>query len=227
MTDSRPAQTKRDRIAEELRSLIATGEIQRGAPMHQDELAERFATSITPVREALRLLEAEGLLVGEPHRGVRVTSPDRNAVKATYILRRLIEPYAMQRAARRMSRRDFEAAEELNEAMAAAHARGDVRAVRECNRRFHFLFYDRCGVPELTQEISALWRVFPWDILLARQEKTSRSVGEHRAICAAVRAGDLPGVAAATEEHLKRGYLSLVEQLADEPGEDPFELDVD
>lgn len=226
MTGTTPALTKRDKIVEELRSLIATGEIPRGARLQQDELAERFDTSITPVREALRLLEAEGLLVGEPHRGVRVAAPDRQRVKATYIMRRLVEPYAMQRAARRMSRLDLDTADALNAAMTDAQQRGDQQGVRESNRDFHFLFYDRCGIPELANEIRGLWRVFPWDVLLVVSSKTVQSVEEHRAMIAAVRAGDLAEVARATEAHLQHGYLALVERLGSEPGPDPFDLDV-
>lgn len=66
----------RDRIVGDLRRRIMSGEFPRGSRMPQDELARHFDASITPVREALRLLEAEGLLVSEPHRGVRVAGVD-------------------------------------------------------------------------------------------------------------------------------------------------------
>lgn len=85
--------------------MIAEGELARGSRIRQDVIAARFKTSITPVREALRLLEAEGMLVSEPHRGVRVADADYERVKTVYLLRRLVEPYAMRRAARRLSPR--------------------------------------------------------------------------------------------------------------------------
>src|SRR6476659_5353661 len=130
-------------IVEQLRILIETGEIARGSRIQQNDLAARFATSITPVREALKQLEAEGLLTGEPHRGVRVVSADPEEVKATYIVRRLVEPYAFCRAARRVSRRELEQAEALIETMATS-APGDRVQVGVTNRAFHFLFYERC-----------------------------------------------------------------------------------
>lgn len=122
-TGSAPASvTKRDRIVAEIRRLIAEGELPRGQRLQQEELAVRFQTSITPVREALRQLEAEGLLMAQPNRGVRVADADFERVKFTYIQRRLIEPYAMRRAARHVSPRDLDQAGALVEAMQAAVA---------------------------------------------------------------------------------------------------------
>ena len=84
--------TKRDQIVDELRRRILSGELARGERMPQDELARQFGASITPVREAMRQLEAEGLLVSEPHRGVRVAGVDVDEVTATYVVRRLDSP---------------------------------------------------------------------------------------------------------------------------------------
>ena len=147
--------TKKDLIADELKQLIGTGELARGARIQQDEIAARFATSITPVREALRQLEAEGLLVSEPHRGVRVAETSLDEVKGVYVARRLLEPYAAQRATLRVSRRDLDRADALTEEMATASAAGDHAAVSAANAEFHRLFNERCGIPALTRTITA------------------------------------------------------------------------
>src|SRR5690554_4237286 len=81
--------TKLDQIVDSLRRMILSGEVERGARLRQDALAEQFSSSITPVREALRVLESEGLVVAEPHRGVRVAAVDPTRVETIYILRRL------------------------------------------------------------------------------------------------------------------------------------------
>lgn len=224
---SQPPRTKRDAIVEALRADILGGRLPRGARVQQAEIAERFRTSITPVREALRRLEAEGLLVGAPHQGLRVATADRGQIKATYVVRRLVEPYAMQRAARRVSRRDLSRAEGLLEEMLEAYDRGDGVAVRASNQGFHFLFYDRCGIPQLADEIRVLWQAFPWDLLLEGSDRTPASVAEHRGMLDAATAGDLDAVAAATEQHLRSGFLALWERMTGSPTPDPFELDVD
>lgn len=220
-------QTKKDRIVEELRLLIDSGELARGARVHQDELATRFNTSITPVREALRHLEAEGLLVSEPHRGVRVASADLEEVKGVYVARRLLEPYASQRAVSRISRRDLEQAEILTDTMAEAREAGDHLALRNANRSFHFLFYDRAGIPALARIVEDLWAAYPWDILQVLSVRVESSLAEHRAIVAAVRDGDLADVKRSVELHVKHSYLALAEHLTGSAQDDPFELDTD
>lgn len=212
---------------DELRRLILSGELARGARMQQDELAVRFDASITPVREALRVLEAEGLVVGEPHRGVRVASLDIERVKAVYVMRRLVEAYAMQRATQRLTRRDLATARRLVDDAEAAAEAGNIAAVRESNRAFHFLFYERCGMPGLTTEIRGLWRAFPWDLLRGGEARARAAVAEHREILEAVERGDLARVAATTEAHIARGFVDLSSALAGAEQPDPFDLDVD
>jgi DNA-binding GntR family transcriptional regulator len=225
--DGRPRVTKKDQLVDELRRLIRSGEIERGSRIRQDDLAARFDTSITPVREALRQLEAEGLLVSEPHRGVRVASADLESIKGTYIIRRLVEPYVMQRATRRISRRDLEQVIALNERMRTT-ASEDVRAMGELNHEFHQFFFHRCGIPSLTGGMMNLWPAFPADMFEAIPERALASVEEHDAILAAVAAGDLELVRATVDTHIARSYAALATRLAGPDGwHDPFDLDVD
>ena len=219
--------TKKDMIAEELKSLIGSGELPRGTRIQQDELAARFDTSITPVREAMRQLEAQGLLVSEPHRGVRVAEANLDEVKGVYVARRLLEPYAAQRATLRVSRRDLDRADELIRRMAKARKAKDGRGVREANREFHFLFYEHCGVPSLARLIDGLWLSYPWDVLGVVSGRIDRSIEEHRAIVDAVRAGNVGRVESVFAEHIRTSFLSLCEHLTGEVPEDPFDLAAD
>jgi DNA-binding GntR family transcriptional regulator len=209
--------SKRDLIVDGLRRDILAGALARGARLPQDELARRFGASITPVREALGLLEAEGLVVAERNRGVRVAGVDLAQVTATYVVRRLTETYAMRRATLRLSRRDLARARTLLET--------DPTDVREANRAFHFLFYDHCGMPALTERIAATWQAFPWDLTL--HERSAASHAEHEAILAALEEGDPEAVATATEEHLRNGFASVLLQLTGHAGPDPFDVDTD
>ena len=218
--------TKRDKIVAELRRKIRDGELSRGSRIQQDVLAEMFNTSITPVREALVLLEAEGLLVGEPNRGVSVADANFESVKAVYVQRMLQEPYAMQRAARRISPIELEKAEQLLERM-ENHSEDEVVSVPELNRQFHFLFYDACGNNSLSEQIELLWQKWPWDLLMVIKHRPGESRQEHREMLEAVRAGDLEGVSHATKAHLRQSFLSLGEHLTGKPIKDIYDLDVD
>lgn len=216
---------KRDRIFDSLRREILSGELPRGSRMPQDELARRFGASITPVREALRLLEAEGLLVSEPHRGVRVAGVDLEKVKGTYVVRRLVEGYAMRRVVGRLSPRDLREIGELVERMGLTLESGDLEAFRSDNRLFHFFFYERCGLPALVDHIVAAWQAFPWDLMLESPECSEQSHLEHKAILAAVAAQDVEGSARASDAHIARGFQLISNRLGDESAVDPFDLD--
>lgn len=226
MTQISTSMTKRDWVASELRRLILSGSIPRGRRIQLDDIASRFEVSITPVREALRQLEAERLLVSEPHRGVTVPLVDTEALKAVYVMRRLAEPYAFARASRRFSRLDIERVDELTSAMETANLAGDAAGVSAANRGFHFLFFERCGIPGLPERLEELWIAFPWDVLMSG-DHVGGSVVEHREIIAAVEADDPDRVRNAAEAHVARSYFLIVDHLQVESGPDPFDLTLD
>lgn len=211
--------TKRDLIVQELRRRILVGDYDRAARLRQDELAEDFKVSITPVREALRVLESEGLVVSEPHKGVRVAAVDLDRVEAIYVSRRLIESFAIGRASIRMSRKDLTHQREILENMKGG-SDGDLRLE---NRRFHFGFYNKCGIPELTTQIAALWDAFPWDLLLDEPGRFSRSAHDHSQILEAVEAGDATAAAAHMAAHIQSGYSEIRARLGGEGTPDPFD----
>lgn len=219
--------TKRDVIARRLRTMIESGDLARGARVHQDDLASRFNTSITPVREALRLLEAEGLLVSEPHRGVRVSEINLEEVHGVYVARRLIEPFATALATGNISRRQLAVAQGHLETLEAARADGDGDAatVLASNRAFHFVLYEACDIPWLVTHIETLWLGFPWDVLEVVQGRQEESSKEHAEIMDAMREGSSLDAGAATERHIRNSFHALATHLSGEqPARDPFDL---
>jgi DNA-binding GntR family transcriptional regulator len=220
------AATKRDSIVDQLRRLILSGELERGERLPQDELASRFNSSITPVREALRALEAEGLAVSVPHRGTRVAALDFERVKANYLVRRLVEAYALRRAVTRISARDLRLVRAIVEEIETSTAAGNSELARDANRRFHFFFYDRCGIPALSAQIAQLWATFPWDLALSSPERSTQSSAEHRELLAAVETGDADLAAACVEMHIAHGFAAITRRLG-QPDLDPFDVDVD
>lgn len=214
--------TKSEEIAQEIRRRVLSGRYRRGTRLRQDELAEDFGVSITPVREALRILESERLLVAEPHRGVRVAELiDIDAVRAAYVVRRLTETFAVRRAASRLSRHDLGVLRNLLDGAAAGNDSADPQGA---NHAFHFYFYERCGVPGLADRIEQLWATFPWDVLLTDSRRAAASHAEHRKILTAARSGDADRLAAAFEQHLAAGMAALAAALG-ASADDPFDTD--
>lgn len=219
--------TKRDVIVSELRRMIKDGELPRGARVQQDPLAEQFNTSITPIREALRLLEAEGLVVSVPHKGVRVADADFEQVKSVYLQRVLLETYAMRRSVRRLAPRDLDAAQSLVDQMRSGASSSDSQTISDLNREFHFLFYDHCGNAGLAAQIESLWQQWPWDILEVIDQRARSSGDEHQAIVDAARAADVEAVGIETHRHLSASFMDLALQLTGSVQPDPYELDND
>ncbi|GAA3618106.1 GntR family transcriptional regulator [Microlunatus ginsengisoli] len=214
--------TKSEEIAQEIRRRVLSGDYPRGARLRQDRLAADFGVSITPVREALRVLESERLLVAEPHRGVRVAELiDVDTIRAAYVVRRLTETFAVRRAAIRLSRHDLAV---LRGLLDAGDPGGDSADPQEANHAFHFYFYARCGVPGLADRIEQLWATFPWDVMLSDPGRARASHAEHRRILTAARSGDADRLVAAFERHLAAGMAALAIALG-APTDDPFDTD--
>lgn len=216
--------TKSDAIAQEIRRRVLSGEYPRAMRLRQDDLAADFRVSITPVREALRVLESERLLVSEPHRGVRVAEAiDVEVIRAAYVVRRLVETFAIRKAIHRISPLDLIALRELLEAADKEAAEGGLD-VSGFNMRFHFYFYRRCGLPELTAQIEQLWARFPWDLMLNNLPRRSKSREDHWAILTAAQSGDAEQLVAAFEQHLAGGMAAICELITGVPGSDPFDV---
>ena len=105
-----------------IRELIITGELAAGEQLRQRDLAQRFGVSQTPVREAMRRLESEGLVVGDTHRGFTVVEPDDGPVEENFQIRAALESLGASLAARKI--------DDAGAGRAAGAERPDARARR-------------------------------------------------------------------------------------------------
>lgn len=213
-------------IVSTLREEIASGELPPGTRMQQSELAQRFLASTTPVREALRQLEAAGLVVGVAHRGVTVAAPDADQVISTYVMLRLLEPYAARRAATQMSRADFAHARTLCDDFSDAWSNEDGRRAWRLDEQFHFTIYDRCGLQTLSDEIRRLWYLFPWAGVQIHDSSLHDPADEHRGMLDALIRGDDARIQLLFEHHVLSGFRLLEGQWGHEMTRDPFQLDI-
>lgn len=224
MTTDEGSETKRDVIVQQLRRRILSGQYARGARLRQDELAADFGVSITPIREALRVLESERLVEAQPHKGVRVAEIDLDRVDGIYVIRRLVESYAIRRAVHRLSRHDLTVLRRMLETGNGARPTLPGGA-RDLNHEFHFYFYDRCGLPELSRQIQVLWDSFPWDLLLDNESRLAASQHEHQEILAAAEQGDPELAADAMGRHIANSIAAVRAHLAGVESVDVFETD--
>ena len=136
-TDALVAST---RVADYLRVAILNGEISPGERIRQEEVAEQFGTSRLPVREALRMLAAEGLTEHEPNKGARVPRLDQHQVDVIYQMRERLEPLALAESLPRLSETDLA---RLDEIQTRIEANTDLNSFLALDREFHLLTYQR------------------------------------------------------------------------------------
>ncbi len=109
--------TASDNVAEALRQAIVTGQFEDGEELNQVELAEHFKVSRVPIREALRRLQAEGLVSAEAHRRATVIGLDRDRAEEIFQIRALLESFMLGRAAERLTREDLDELDGLCDVM--------------------------------------------------------------------------------------------------------------
>ncbi|TKT80317.1 GntR family transcriptional regulator [Aquamicrobium sp. LC103] len=189
------------RISKVLAERIIAGEIEAGAKLRQDHVAEEFGASHVPVREAFRRLETQGLVVSEPRRGVRVAGFSLDEVKEVAEMRAALEVLALRHAAPHLTRAILDEAEE---ATRAGDKAGDVQAWEAANRSFHRLILTPCAMPRLLRAIddlhtaSARFLFSGW-----RAEWEAPTDRDHRAILAALRAGQVETAASVLARHVQ------------------------
>jgi DNA-binding GntR family transcriptional regulator len=196
-----PEDTIAARIARVLAERIVHGELAPGARLRQDHIAEEFETSHVPVREAFRRLEAQGLAISEPRRGVRVASFDLKEVREVAEMRAALEVLALRHAAKHLTPAILDAAEE---ATREGDAAADVHAWEEANRRFHTLILAPCNMSRLLASIDDLHAASARFLFSAwRSGWEKRTDHDHRAILLALRQGRADEAASILERHVQ------------------------
>jgi len=190
--------SKTDMVAALIRQLIITGELAAGEQLRQRDLAQRFHVSQTPVREALRLLESEGLVVGDTHRGFTVVEPDDGPVEENFQIRAALESLGASLAARKIDAGGLARLRDLNDQMRAL-ADGD-ESYAELNREFHFTIYSCVRSPLLLSLMRLLWASLRGGPRVSRTH--GESVRQHDEILQALADGDAAAASARTYQHI-------------------------
>jgi DNA-binding GntR family transcriptional regulator len=143
-----------ERIAAYLRDAILFGDLLPGDRIRQEEVAARLGTSRLPVREALRMLEAEGLTEHEAHKGARVPRLSPHEVDVIYRMRERLEPLALMESLPQLTEADHE---QLEEVQARIEANDDLEKFLDLDREFHMLTYSGCHIDPLMSNVTRLW----------------------------------------------------------------------
>jgi DNA-binding GntR family transcriptional regulator len=213
-------QTLREKILETIRDAILKGTLVPGEKVAEPELAERFGISRTPIREAFRQLESEGYLTVIPRKGAVVTSLSERDIQEFYSIKSILEGYAARIAAERLSERDLERLETINERLAQLAREGDVKTFFRVHSEFHELFIRAAGNDKLLELINQLLLKFN-RLRMASLSLPGRmeiSVQEHRKIIEAFKERDGEKADGLVRRTATYGGQVLIQSMAQEEG---------
>lgn len=204
--------THAERLRMQISDEIVRGDLAPGIPLDEMELAQRFNVSRTPVREAIRLLVASGLVDARPHRSAVVARPDRSQLVGMFEALCELEMICAGLAAERMTKTERAALLRIHEALRGTVAAGETLRYYELNVDFHSAIYagsHNAYLDKITTETRA--RIAPFSraqfTTLGRLEK---SYTEHDAVVAAIMAGNRPEAAGAMRHHIETVHAAYL-----------------
>jgi DNA-binding GntR family transcriptional regulator len=204
--------TTSERIAVHLREAILNGEIAPGTRIRQEQIADRFGISRLPVREALRMLEAEGLTRLEANKSARVPSLDREKLETLYEMRERLETLALRLSLPHLTTEQIQHVQAIQEQIEQTE---DVGRFVELDRGFHLGTYAGCPAGELLSTVTRLWnstqhyrRAF---MLIGGADRRWFVNAEHRLILDAVSRRDAVDAERCLAGHIRRTRIQLAQ----------------
>jgi DNA-binding GntR family transcriptional regulator len=202
-----------EQVAEQLRARIYAHELAPGAWVDEQTLADEFGISRTPMREALKVLAAEGLVVLKPRRGCYVAQMSERDLDEIFPVLALLEGRVAEEATRRLSTADFARLEKIHADLERHAAANDADRFFEANQAFHNTLQDLAGNRWLSQLIDDT-RKF---LKLTRRDslrlegRIEQSLAEHRRILAALGKRDAAAAALQMHNHILSGRAALAQ----------------
>lgn len=202
-------------VQERIREAILKQTLRAGERIDQNKLAEQLHVSMAPIREALKGLEAEGLVTIQPRRGAFVVEVSLTDMDKLYFTRGLIEGEAIYHAVPHLREADFVELEEMIAAMRQATSMNDISTYIALNHQFHVRIYSVLDNPHLLQVIQTLWErseLYRFRYMFMTRD-TESIHKEHDDIVEACRKGDQDLAKKRAQEHIYLTQRGLHDQL--------------
>lgn len=201
-----------DAVTDELRSLILSGVYAVGVQLKQEALARRFGVSRFPIRQALKRLEAEGLVAHTPFAGSVVASQSLSDLIETLDIRIALETRALELAIPHLTSVDFQAVDDIME----RYDRSELpREWSDLNLEFHLRLYQPSQRPKLVRMIEEIVRSVDAQLRVQQSYRLGRKSpqSEHRAIVAACRRADVQTAIGLLKEHIRHTQQALSDTM--------------
>lgn len=199
-----------------VRSLIVEGELVAGEKVPEQALCVRFGVSRTPLREALKVLAAEGIVTLHPNRGATVASVTRELVDELFPIMGALEALAGETACERASDADIARIRALHDTMLDHYHRGERTGYIALNQQIHRAIFEIAGNAALTQLYEQLMVRIHAVRFIARKspERWREAIADHKLMMEALEARDGAALAAIMKQHLVHKAAMVREALA-------------
>lgn len=210
--------TLRERIVDFIKDSVVSGRLKPGERVPEQEIAENFGISRTPIREAFRQLESEGFITVTPRKGAVVSPITDKDVSEFYAIKSLLEGFAARTACAKLTEKGLKKLESLNASMARCAEKNDVKAFFKVDAQFHDTFLKACGNEKLFILIHQLVQQFERFRITAMSlpGRMQDSVKQHEEIVSAFKRGDAVLVESLVKANAERGRDVLVEEISKE-----------
>jgi DNA-binding GntR family transcriptional regulator len=212
-----PRRSLHDELASQLRDMLVRGELKAGDKIPEQALCTRFGVSRTPLREALKVLANEGLLILAPNRGASVAQISPDEVDELFPIMGMMEALAGEIACARATQDDIAAIQAMHDEMVAHYRAGDAVAYLRLNRRIHEAFFVIAGNRALSQLYQTLLvRIHAVRFIAQKSSKRWReAVEDHELMMAALKVRDGVRLANVLRQHLRHKAEMVHESLAE------------
>lgn len=208
----------RDVVFQTLRQAILKGELEPGERLMEIQLAERLGVSRTPVREAIRKLELEGLVVMVPRKGAEVASITEKNVQDVLEVRKALEELAVTLACQRMDESQFKQFDEQNHIFEEALKANDFMEIAKQDIDFHEMIYTAAGNERLQQMLNNLQeQMYRYHIEYRKDEKQrNKLVQEHQEIAEAIQTRNVERAKSAIRLHIDNQEMTISQNIKKE-----------
>lgn len=203
----------RDVMYEILKDAIISGDILPGEHIVESAYAKRYNISRTPIREALRKLEQDGLVEYRARKGVIVRSLEEEDIREIYVIRQALEDLALQYAVKNVTEEDIQTLYAILDETATFIRVGDIGSASKNSRQIHVYIYRLSGLSRLQTLIGSLNEYmdrFSF-MTLSDHDRQAQSAKEHRAMVDALKERDMEKLISISHDHLLRAQKKCIE----------------
>ena len=213
------SRTASSEICDRIRDDIVAGVLPFGSRLTLDQLSTRYATGHMPIREALRQLQGEGLVVQTPNRGARVRAVDVDFVRNIFDLRIAIESMLARRAAERMEPEAVAALERAQRDFEACIEAQDYTGALSANRTFHRIVNEAANNPEAAGILDRHWRLIAalWNLYGYGEERAAGVISDHHQLIRAFASRDTDVAACLAMAHAAKAKQELIARMQRKP----------